>query len=48
MSLGNRVLLYSFINIHGAYIISFSFEYIVLLRYYVPQYVCSAQYGYFL
>jgi len=34
-------------TIHGAYIVSFSVEYIVLLHLYFPKYVYSAQYGCF-
>jgi len=36
------------VTIHGAYIVSFSVESIVLLHQYFPKCVCSAQYGCFL
>jgi len=39
---------YSVAAVHGAYIVSFNVESIVLLHQYFPQYVCSAQYGCFL
>ena len=39
---------YSVVTIHGAYIVSFIVESIVLLHYYFPKYVCSAKYGCFL
>ena len=38
----------SVVSIHGAYIVSFSVESIVLLHQYFPKYACSAQYGSFL
>jgi len=48
MSLGNTVLQLFFVIIHGAYIVSFNVESIVILRKYFLKYECSAQYGCFL
>jgi len=38
---------YSVVTIHGAYIVIFSVESVVLLHYYFPKHVCSYYYYYY-